>query len=123
MALSATGFSPAPKLSSQHCFLEQLARGALTQRLVQSFMVVEIEVGGDLLLCPGHALVGLQLHLLIFEAAPEPLDEDVVAEAPASVRPVIFTATFSITTSQKKSGRTQAMRVSSPILDLLSKLI
>lgn len=71
-------------------------------------MVVEIEVGGDLLLCSGHALVGLQVHLLIFEAAPEPLDEDVVAEAPTAVRPVIVTATFSITTSQKKSGRTQS---------------
>jgi hypothetical protein len=38
LALSANGFSPAPKLEKGHCFLEHLARGAVTQRLVQSFI-------------------------------------------------------------------------------------
>jgi hypothetical protein len=52
---------------------------------VQSLVVIEIEVGGDVMPCLGHVLVSLQEHLLVFEAAPEPFDEDVVAEAPAPV--------------------------------------
>jgi hypothetical protein len=37
LALSASGFSPAPKLEKGHRFLEHLARGAVTQRLVLGF--------------------------------------------------------------------------------------
>jgi hypothetical protein len=41
----ASGFSPAPKLGKGNRFLEHLALRAVIQALMQSFMIVEIEVG------------------------------------------------------------------------------
>jgi hypothetical protein len=41
---------------------EDLARGAVIQRLAQSFVVVEIEVGGNTPSCLGHAAASLQVH-------------------------------------------------------------
>ena len=83
--ISASGFSSAPKLGGVHRFLEDLARGAVIQCLMQSLAVIEIEVRGDAMPCLGHVLIRPQIYLLILEAAPEPFDEDVVAEAAAPV--------------------------------------
>jgi hypothetical protein len=57
--ISASGFSPAPKLGTLQCFLKDLARGAVTQGLVQSLAVIEIEVSGNAMPCFGHILVSL----------------------------------------------------------------
>jgi hypothetical protein len=43
LELSASGFYPAPKLSRAHRFLEHLARRVVIQRLVKSFIAVEVE--------------------------------------------------------------------------------
>jgi hypothetical protein len=53
LAISASGFSPAPKLGKLHRFFEDLARGAVTQGLVQPLVVVELEVGS----CGGGAVL------------------------------------------------------------------
>jgi hypothetical protein len=78
-------FSPAPKTGNPQRFLEDLARGAVTQGLVQTLVVVKFKVSSDAAPRLGNVLVSLQVHLLVFEAAPEPLDEDIVPEAPTSV--------------------------------------
>jgi len=41
--------------------LEDLARGAVIQCLVQSLVVIKIEVGGDPLPGLGHALIGAEI--------------------------------------------------------------
>ena len=56
LALSASGFSPAPKLGKGHRFLEHSARRAVIQGLVQSFMIVEIENSGNAVLRPAPAV-------------------------------------------------------------------
>jgi len=40
--------------------------------------IVEIEVATDRRACFGHAVVGVQIDLLVFDAAPQPLDGHVV---------------------------------------------
>src|SRR5213076_3296220 len=47
--------------------------------------VVEVEVTADRSARLGHAVVGPQIHLLVFDAAPQPLDEDVVAPSALAV--------------------------------------
>ena len=44
--------------------------------------IVEIEVATDRRACFGHAVVGVQIDLLVFDAAPQPLDGHVVRQAP-----------------------------------------
>ena len=44
--------------------------------------IVEVEVAAERGTGLGHAVVGMQIHLLVFDAAPQPLDEYVVAPAP-----------------------------------------
>src|SRR5271163_2837546 len=65
--------------------LQELARGAVTERLVQALVVVEFEVGGDPLARLRHILVGFEIDLFVLEAAPQPFNEDVVGKATAAV--------------------------------------
>src|SRR2546427_244806 len=65
--------------------LQQLTRGAVTERLVQALVVVEFEVGGDAAARLRHVLVGLEINFLVLETAPQPLHEDVVGEPAAAV--------------------------------------
>ena len=44
--------------------------------------VVKVQPGADTGLGFGHGRIGMEVDLLVFEAAPQPLDEDVV-HAPA----------------------------------------
>jgi hypothetical protein len=43
---------------------------------MRSSAVVELEVAADQSAGFGHAVVGAQIDLLVFDAAPQPLDED-----------------------------------------------
>ena len=46
-----------------------------------AFVVVEAEPGANPSLGLGNALIGIEVDFLVFEAAPQPLDEDVVHAA------------------------------------------
>ena len=59
-----------------------LARDGVNVGGVWTVIVVEGEVGADLPEGVHHRFVALQANLLVIEAAPQPLDED-VAQAPA----------------------------------------
>jgi hypothetical protein len=48
---------------------------------MRSPAVVELQVAADRTASLADAVVGLQIHLLIFDAAPQPLDEDIVPPA------------------------------------------
>ncbi len=65
--------------------LQELARRAVSERLVQALVVVEFEVGGDALTRLRHVVVGLEVDLFVLEAAPQPFHEDVVGKAAAPV--------------------------------------
>src|SRR3979411_2710940 len=45
---------------------------------MRSTAIVEIEISADRVSCLADAFVGPQIHLLVFDAAPQPLDEHVV---------------------------------------------
>src|SRR5438132_13710848 len=47
--------------------------------------VIKVEVAADRSAGVADAFVGPQIHLLIFDAAPQPLDEDVVPPSPFAV--------------------------------------
>jgi hypothetical protein len=52
---------------------------------MRSPAVVEVQVSADRTAGLADAFVGLQIHLLIFDAAPQPLDEDIVPPSPLAV--------------------------------------
>src|SRR5215210_4927548 len=45
---------------------------------MRSAAVVEIEIAADRSAGLADAVIGPQIHLLVFDAAPQPLDEDIV---------------------------------------------
>ena len=45
--LAPAVFLPRPRLDKMHRFLEDLARGVVTQGLVQALVIVEFEIGGN----------------------------------------------------------------------------
>ena len=59
--------------------------GLIGRRLVKARMrpaaIVELEVAAERGTGLGHAFVGVQIHLLVFDAAPQPLDEYVAPGA------------------------------------------
>ncbi len=57
----------------------------VVEPLVPPPAIVEVEVGGELAARLGEVLVGVQVHLLVLDASPESLDEDVVEPATAAV--------------------------------------
>ena len=61
-----------------------LIRGPVFEALVPAPQVVEVEVGPKLPASLGNALVSLQVDLLVLDAPPEALDEDV--DAPIFVK-------------------------------------
>ena len=46
---------------------------------VRSAPIVEVEIAANRCAGLGHAVVGPEIHLLVFHAAPQPLDEDIVS--------------------------------------------
>src|SRR5450756_2292363 len=47
--------------------------------------VVEVQVAADRSAGLADAVVGVEIHLLIFDAAPKPLDEDIIPPGPFAV--------------------------------------
>src|ERR1700730_17605803 len=47
--------------------------------------IVEVEVTPDRCTCLGRGVVGSEIHLLVLDATPQPLDEDVVAPSALAV--------------------------------------
>src|SRR3954454_4235978 len=66
------------------CFVG-LARRAIAQALVLALLVIKAEPGADAGLGLGDAGIGVEVDLLVFEAAPQPLNEDVVHVAALAV--------------------------------------
>src|ERR1017187_1141831 len=48
-------------------------------------VIIEVEIAADRRAGLGHSVVGSEIHLLVFDAAPQPLNEDVVAPRALSV--------------------------------------
>src|SRR6516165_10516699 len=65
--------------------LVDLARRAVAEALMLPFLVVEAQPSADPGLRFGDAGIGMQVDLLVFQAAPQPLDEDVVHAAPLAI--------------------------------------
>ena len=84
LAREAGEAEPVGKADSPHStgFLVNLPRRAVAEALVLAFLVVETEPGADASLGLGDRRVGVEIDFLVFEASPQPLDEDVV-HAPA----------------------------------------
>src|SRR5436853_5123277 len=61
-----------------HSAFVGLARCAVAQALVLALLVIKAEPGADAGLGLGDTGIGVEVDLLVFEAAPQPLDEDVV---------------------------------------------
>src|ERR1700692_3665031 len=57
----------------------------IAQRLVWPLLIVEPQPAADALTRFGHRTIRFDVHLLIFQAAPQPLDEDVVQKSSLSV--------------------------------------
>jgi hypothetical protein len=62
-----------------------LAWRAIAQALVLTLLVIEAEPGTDAGLGLGDAGIGVEIDLLVFEAAPQPFDEDVVHVAALAI--------------------------------------
>jgi len=70
--------------SRAFCFVG-LARCAVSQALVLALLTIKAEPGADAGLRFRDAGIGVEIDLLVFEAAPQPLDEDVVHVAALAV--------------------------------------
>lgn len=55
-----------------------LIRGAAVEARVGTPAIVKVEVSADRGAGIGHGVVGAKIDLLVFDAAPEPLDEHIV---------------------------------------------
>ena len=79
------GFGDRVPESSSDPFLINCRRRPVAQTLVGPPVVVELEPLIDPAASFVHALVILQVYLLVFQGSPQPLDEDVVKTASASI--------------------------------------
>src|SRR5438128_6789868 len=59
-------------------FLVNLPRRAIAEALVLALLVVEIEPGANTGFGLGHTRMVVEVDLLVFEALPQPLDQDIV---------------------------------------------
>src|SRR5215831_10464857 len=66
-------------------FLVNVPRRAITQALVLALRVVKFQPRANAGLGFGHCRIGIEVDLLYFETAPQPLDEDVVHTAALTV--------------------------------------
>src|SRR5665811_2066634 len=65
------------------CRPVDLIQGPVFEPMVPTPPVVEVEVGAEFPAGLGNALVSFQVHLLVFDTPPEPLDEDVQPATPS----------------------------------------
>src|SRR5215831_13265363 len=75
---------------------KHLAWGAVVQRLVWALVIVEHEPRADTATCLGNRAIRLNEHLLVFQAAPQPFNEDVVKKPAFAVHADPHTATFQL---------------------------
>ena len=66
-------------------FLVDLPRRAIAEALVLALLIVEAKPGADAGLGLGDCCIGVEIDFLVFEAAPQSLDEDVVHAAALAV--------------------------------------
>src|SRR5215471_16739700 len=66
------------------CFVG-LTRRAIAQALVLALLIIKAEPGADADLGLGDTGIGVEVDFLVFEAAPQPLDEDVVHVAALAI--------------------------------------
>src|SRR6516162_4924810 len=66
-------------------FLVNLPRRAITEALMLAFLIVEAEPGANAGLGLGNRRIGVEVDFLIFQASPQPLDENVVHVAALAV--------------------------------------
>src|ERR1700733_5483501 len=67
------------------CPGENRTRCPVAKRLMRPLVVVESKPSADAPACLDHRAIRLDEHLLILQAAPQPLDEDVVQKPPFAV--------------------------------------
>src|ERR1700676_3646339 len=67
------------------CPFVNLAWRPIAQRLVRPLLVVEPQPAADALTRFGDRTIRLDIHLLIFQTAPQPLNENVVQKSPFAV--------------------------------------
>src|SRR5205807_6513678 len=88
-ACSGSGGSGAGRQSRSspypQAFLVNLPRRAIAEALVLALFIVEAEPGADAGLGLDDRRIGVEVDLFVFEAAPQPLDEDVVHAAALAV--------------------------------------
>src|SRR5882762_5788213 len=68
----------------RHC-ASYTCRGVRAMALMLALLVVENQPSPDAGLSRSDVAIGMQVNLLVFEAAPQPLDEDVVHAAPLAI--------------------------------------
>src|ERR1700736_6239845 len=73
----------------RHAEWQQVEVGLIRRLAVKARMrsatIVEVEITADRSAGIGYTVVGSQIDLLVFDAAPQPLDKDVVAPGPFAV--------------------------------------
>src|SRR5215813_5526369 len=67
-------------------FLVNLPRCAIAQALVLALRVVKVQPGTNAGLSFGHCRISVEVDLLVFQAAPQPLDENVGQRMAAAMR-------------------------------------
>src|ERR1700731_5163646 len=88
-ARSGSGGSGAGRQSRSstypQAFLVDLARRAIAEALVLAFVIVKAEPNANAGLRLSDRRIGMEVDLLVFQAAPQPLDKDVVHAAALAV--------------------------------------
>src|SRR4051794_30460201 len=107
-ACSGSGGSAAGRQSRSstypQAFLVNLPRRAIAEALVLALLVVEAQPGANAGLRLGDRRIGVEIDLLVFQAAPQPLDKDVVHAATLAVHadrdPVILQGAGEVVTGE-----------------------
>src|SRR5215470_11077990 len=85
-------------------FLVHLPRRAITEALVLTLLIVETEPGADAGPGLGAGCIGIEVDFFVFEAAPQPLDKDVVHAAALAVHtdrdPMVFQSAGKVVTGE-----------------------
>ena len=69
------------RAEGQLCEVSLIGCHAVKARMRASF-IVELQIAADRSACIADALIGSQIYLLVFDGAPQPLDEHIVRQAP-----------------------------------------
>ena len=88
VAREAGGSTPGRRSrSSTHprAFFVNSPRRAIAEALVLTLVVVEAEPGANAGLGLGHSRIGVEVDLLVLQAAPQSLDKDIVHASPLAV--------------------------------------